>query len=269
MKELLHEIVRGAAAPGPALNAVREYLQARLLGGLQRAGGMRALAFCGGTALRFLHRLPRYSEDLDFTLEDPAGGFALRPQAEALAREFRAEGYELRVRLTDRTAVHSAWFRFPGLLHALGLSSRREQAIAVKLELDTRPPQGAVCETSLIRRHLTLRLHHHDRASLFAGKLHAVLARPHPKGRDFFDLLWYLADSTWPGPNLSLLSNALRQTGHAALAAEAAAWPRLVQERLDGLAFAQIAADVAPFLEQSADLSLLTRENLAHLLAGR
>jgi len=41
----------------------------------------------------------------------------------------------------------------------------------------------------MVRRHVLLQLHHHDRASLLAGKLHAVLQRPYTKGRDFFDLL--------------------------------------------------------------------------------
>ena len=68
----------------------------------------------------------------------------------------------------------------------------------------------------MVRRHVLLQLHHHDRASLLAGKLHAVLQRPYVKGRDFFDLLWYLSDPGWPSPNLTLLNRALAQTGGAA-----------------------------------------------------
>lgn len=64
-----------------------------------------------------------------------------------------------------------------------------------------------------MRRHVTLRLHHHDRAALLAGKLHALLQRPYTKGRDLYDLIWYLSDSAWPAPNLTLLNAALRQTG--------------------------------------------------------
>ena len=57
-----------------------------------------------------------------------------------------------------------------------------------------------------------LRLFHHDRASLLAGKLHAILKRPYTKGRDLYDLIWYLSDPDWPLPNLTLLNSALRQT---------------------------------------------------------
>ena len=74
--------------------------------------------------------------------------------------------------------VHSGWLRFRAVLHDVGLSPHRDEVLAVRLDVDTRPPAGAVTETRLVRRHVSLRIHHHDRASLLAGKLHAVLRRP-------------------------------------------------------------------------------------------
>lgn len=68
-------------------------------------------------------------------------------------------------------------------------------------------------DVSVVRRHVTLQLRHHDRASLLAGKLHAFLQRAYVKGRDPYDLLCYLSDPNWPAPNLILLNNALQQTG--------------------------------------------------------
>jgi hypothetical protein len=94
-----------------------------------------------------------------------------------------------------------------------GLSAQSDEVIAVKIEVDTHPPAGAGLDTTLIRRHVTLRLQHHDRGSLLAGKLHAMFQRRYIKGRDLYDLLWYLSDPDWPGPNLTLLQNALQQTG--------------------------------------------------------
>lgn len=58
-----------------------------------------------------------------------------------------------------------------------------------------------------------LNLLHYDKSSLLAGKLHAVLTRKYTKGRDLYDLMWYLSDPTWPAPNLIQLNNALKQTG--------------------------------------------------------
>jgi hypothetical protein len=87
--------------------------------------------------------------------------------------------------------------------------------LAVKIEVDTHPPQGAGLETSLVRLHVLLNLNHHDKASLLAGKLHDLLQRPYLKGRDLYDLIWYLSARDWPAPNLTLLNNALTQTGWA------------------------------------------------------
>ncbi len=94
----------------------------------------------------------------------------------------------------------------------LGLSSQRTEVMAIKIEVDTNPPHGAGLATTVVRRFVILQLQHHDRASLFAGKLHAILQRPFVKGRDFYDLLWYLSDPDWPAPNFVLLNNALEQS---------------------------------------------------------
>jgi hypothetical protein len=67
MKEDLRSRLQGISGPVEGGNRVREYLQARILASLQRSGAMVPLAFQGGTALRFLYSIRRYSEDLDFT----------------------------------------------------------------------------------------------------------------------------------------------------------------------------------------------------------
>jgi len=267
MKEYLREVVR-AAPPMQANNAVREYLQARILGCLQRVGAMVPLAFQGGTALRLLYALPRFSEDLDFALERPQAGYDLRRYLLAVRTELAAEGYGIELKISDGKAVHGAFVRFVGLPYELGLSPRREEVLAVKLEVDTDPPAGAGLATTIVRRHVVLQLHHHDRASLLAGKLHAVLCRPHTKGRDLYDLLWYLSDPDWPSPNLTLLNNALRQTGWGGELLSEARWRKAVGDRLAAVRWAAAVSDVRPFLEPSADPSLLTRENLLRLLSA-
>ena len=131
----------------------------------------------------------------------------------SVERDFIAEAYEVDSRIRDEHAVDSAFIRFPGLLHELGLSAQRTEVTAIKIEIDTHPPAGARCTTTLVRRHVTVNIFHHDRATLLAGKLHAILQRPFVKGRDLYDLFWYLGDRAWPGPNLEMLSNALARSG--------------------------------------------------------
>ncbi|MCJ7620453.1 MAG: nucleotidyl transferase AbiEii/AbiGii toxin family protein, partial [Anaerolineae bacterium] len=114
MKEYLAELVRDSPTPAQARNVLREYLQARMLGCLQRAGAMIPLAFHGGTALRFLHGSPRYSEDLDFALERDSPGYDFRAYLRAVQSQLAPEGYILDVKVSDHRVVHSAFVRFPG-----------------------------------------------------------------------------------------------------------------------------------------------------------
>lgn len=260
------ELVRKSPTPVAGRNVAREYLQAQILASLQRAGAMIPLAFHEGTALRFLYGIPRYSEDLDFTLERAVEEYDFRRYLNAMQRDLTAQGYAVALKVSDRGVVHSAFVRFAGLPHEMGLSPQPGEVLSVKIEVDTRPPAGAVLQTSVVRRHVILQLQHHDRASLLAGKLHALMQRRHAKGRDLYDLLWYLSDPAWPAPNLTLLNNALRQTGWAGPELTAETWRGAVRERLKGLAWDRIVADVQPFLETGADPGLLTRDNLLRLL---
>ena len=267
MKAYLDDLVRAAPAAPQARNLVREYLQARILGALQRVGAMIPLAFHGGTALRFLYASARYSEDLDFALERPASAYDFRAYLESIRADLTAEGYALEFKVSDRKPVHSAFVRFAGLLYELDLSPHRDEVLAVKIEIDTKPPAGAVLATTVVRRHVTLHLQHHDRASLLAGKLHAILNRPYTKGRDIYDLLWYLSDPDWPAPNLTLLNHALEQTGWDADPLTESSWRETVRRRLEALNWQGVSSDAQPFLDSSASVDLLTRQNMMRLLS--
>lgn len=119
----------------------------------------------------------------------------------------------------------------------------------------------ALALRSLVNRHRLLALQHYDLASLMAGKLHALCTRTYPKGRDWYDLLWYVARVPPVLPNLRQLQNALDQTkGVGGL--PAARWPERVLDRAAALDFAAIRADVQPFLEHAKEAALLTPETI-------
>ena len=143
MKDYLVALVSAAPNAAHGRNMAREYLQARLLGELQRAGAFIPLAFHGGTALRFLYAAGRYSEDLDFALERPGPSYDFRTYLRAIQKALQAEGYAVEVKVSDNKVVHSAFVRFPGLPYDLALSAQRDEVLAVKLEVDTHPPAGA------------------------------------------------------------------------------------------------------------------------------
>jgi predicted nucleotidyltransferase component of viral defense system len=268
MKEYLRQLagqVDGNLARGCV---VREYLQARVLESLQDDGVFLRWAFVGGTALRFLFAIPRFSEDLDFSLFTPGDDPGFRAALTAVKRVFEREAYRVEAKVSEQKTVATAWVKFPGLPHELGLSPRATQALSIKVEVDRNPPAGARLETSVVRRHVTVNICHHDKASLLAGKLHAILNRPWTKGRDLYDLAWYLADRTWPAPNLELLNSALAQTGWKGSTMTAANWRVEMRKRMDALDWERARADVRPFLERQRDIDLVSKEVLSKLLGG-
>lgn len=185
---------------------------------------------------------------------------------QAIQDEFKKEGYQVGVKLNDKKTVNSAFMRFSVLLYEFGLSAHRDEVLAVKIEVDTNPPAGAGLDVTLIRRHVTLRLQHHDRATLLAGKLHALLQRPYVKGRDLFDLMWYLSDPDWPIPNLTFLRNALQQTGWDGPFPKEENWRIILRQRLERIDWKKSIADVKPFLERADELELLTSDSIERLL---
>jgi hypothetical protein len=264
MKEEALRLIRGVSDPGQALNRLREYLQAFVLRSLHESEAFRPLAFVGGTALRFLHHLPRFSEDLDFSLVS-ADGYDGREWAAKVKRDLTLAGFNPEVTWNDRKVVHTGWVRVAGILHEAGLSPMPDEKLAIKIKIDTRPPAGALCERRVVTRHVTFLLQHYDLPSLLAGKLHAALTRKYAKGRDWYDLMWCLSQRPPVAPNLPLLQNALDQTQGDGRH-DANAWRDLVQQRLAALNMQAVCDDVGPFLERPQDALLLTRANLESLL---
>ncbi len=180
-------------------------------------------------------------------------------------RDLTLAGFDVEVTWNDRKTVHTGWVRIAGLLREAGLSAFPTQKLAIKLEMDVRPPDGWRCERRLVTRHVTFFLQHYDLPSLLAGKLHAAITRKYAKGRDWYDLMWHLSQRPPVAPNLPLLQNALDQTEGAGRH-DARAWWALVRARLANLAMPAIRDDVGPFLERPQDADLLTLDNLEKLL---
>ncbi len=266
MKDFVKELVNKAKTPVEGINITREYLQARVLSELQSAGAMIPLAFHGGTALRFLFSHGRFSEDLDFAMEGDKESYRFREYLRSIQSTLTKENYQINIRVQDSKIVNSAFIRFPGLLYELGLSMQSNEVIAIKLEVDTNPPAGAVLETSVIRKFVVLQLHHHDKASLLSGKIHSFLQRPYLKGRDIYDLFWYLSDPDWPEPNLELLNNALLQTNWTSGVVEKENWRQLVKDCIHQMNWSVVMDDIKPFIEPSFDLAILTKENFLNVL---
>ena len=199
------------------LNALKEIMQEIALSALNRAGFFKLAAFQGGSCLRIIHKLNRFSEDLDFTLLQPDRTFIWQPFLVALEHEFSL--YELDFKVTDRSQadkiVKLAFLKDSSFGQVLSLTYPRSASevttIKIKLEIDTNPPTGSTVETKFLDYPYIFSITVQDLPSLFAGKCHALLCRPYTKGRDWFDLVWYIAKQV--KPNYQYLQRALYQTG--------------------------------------------------------
>lgn len=265
MKEQAIEIASRTDDPVMKTNLLREYLQACALRSLHESKAFQNLSFVGGTALRFLYRLPRFSEDLDFSLEN-ADDYNPKSWMGKLKREFEYYGFNTEVTWNDRKTVNVAWVKVAGLLFEAGIVDRTEHNLSIKLEIDTKPPKGAVMETRLVNRHMIFAIRHHDLPSLMAGKIRALLTRPFQKGRDWYDLVWYLSMVPPVIPNATLLMNALAQPSEVNYYKPGESWQTAIAGCVSRLDVGRLLADVEPFLERPEEAALLTGEHIGGLL---
>lgn len=265
MKDYVLELVSAKEGYNAKLNVMREYLQTYTLRIMHDEGVFRSVAFLGGTALRLLYGLPRFSEDLDFSL---AKGTQIKFEVlfKKIMLELASSGYDVSLSYNDKKTVNSAFVKFAGILFEAGISPSKSQRFSIKIEIDSNPPQGAILETRVVNKYFPIAFLSYDINSLFAGKMHALLSRKYVKGRDYFDLGWYL--SKWKGiePNFVLLKNALEQTGWSRKLPNKDNWKELIYEVLKQVEWKKVKQDVDQFLENPSDLSIFTKENVMHLL---
>ncbi len=260
MRERALQIAEEASGRGKE-NVLREYLQAHVLRSITEVGGFEKIAFLGGTALRFLYDLRRYSEDLDFSLERETG-YDFKSILETIVSDLQKANFEVTFHPSLDKTVQSAFLRFPGLLYEVGLSPHQNEKLSIKLEIDTNPPEGSDTETTILNRYFLLSLWHYDLPSLMAGKVHAFITRDYTKGRDVYDLLWYRTQTPPIEPNIPLLKNALDQTGWSDPTLSEMNWKDLVKRHLGELDWHEVRSDVQNFLENPQERELLTLDNL-------
>ncbi|HLD50519.1 MAG TPA: nucleotidyl transferase AbiEii/AbiGii toxin family protein [bacterium] len=198
-------------------NALREITQEIVLAGLSRAEFFKATAFQGGTCLRVLYSLERFSEDLDFVLQKPLSKFSFEPYFKNLRLECEAYGFQLET--VDRSAadltVKKGFVKDDSIGKILIFKHlkviRGTKKINIKIEVDTNPPAGSHFETRFLDFPFPFSVTTQNLPSLFAGKSHALLCREYVKGRDWYDFILYATRKT--PVNFELLSSALDQQG--------------------------------------------------------
>ena len=196
-------------------NAIKEITQEIILYGLSESGFFEHAAFQGGTCLRIIHQLDRFSEDLDFALRSPSLNFNLDEYLKKVSETMRIYGYEIEISGEDKadSNVKSRFLKDDSIKKLLHLEHKHEvrKKIQIKIEIDAAPPADDRVESNYIDFPTQSMIMTHDIPSLLAGKTHALLCRPFVKGRDWYDYLWYVSKGA--SININMLKNALNQHG--------------------------------------------------------
>ena len=267
MKDYVVELVSRQSGLNAKMNTMREYLQAYALRIMHDEGAFRTTVFLGGTALRFLYNLPRFSEDLDFSFTNKGKKtYGFVDLISKLKQEFILAGYIVSVTYNDEKAVQSAFVKFDNLLFETGLSPHKDQKISIKIEIDTNPPDGAGFKTDIVNKYFPISFLSYDLSSLFAGKMNALLSRKYTKGRDFFDLAWYLSRWKDISPNITLLQNGLRQAGWNKEFPAEDNWRVFLRAIVEQADWKKVTQDVEKFLENPRDMEIFSKENILRLL---
>lgn len=253
---------------------LHEILQQVALLGLWRGGLFQRAAFYGGTALRLLHGLDRFSEDLDFSLLAPDAAFDFSELSSTLREELAAFGFDLRVEARKpnaQSAIRSAFLKGGTREQLLLLSVSQElvrwvqhgKEIKIKLEIDTDPPAGFETEMRSLFQPLPFSVRVYALPDLLAGKMHALLCRgwkTRVKGRDWYDLVWYAGHA--PQMRLSHLEARMRQSGHwdEERPLDEKSWRRLVESRIETLDVDQAREETVRFVYDKRSLELWSRD---------
>lgn len=251
-------------------NVMKEVMQEIVLCGLSRAGFFKKAAFYGGTALRIFYGLDRFSEDLDFSLMAVDEDFDITPYFPILQKEIAAFNLRVQLDVRDKTKssqIRSAFLKGNTKEHLLLFYPEDVEAdhvpanevIKIKFEIDVNPPSYAAFERKYRLIPLPYEVNLYDEASLFAGKIHAVIGRSwrnRIKGRDLYDYVFYLSRNT--EVNIRHLQARLIQSGHFAdtqmLTLDGV--KQLLCERFTEIDFEQAKADVLPFIKDTTLINL-------------
>jgi len=197
-------------------HATKEILQEIALYGLWCAGFFQVAAFQGGTSLRILHGMMRFSEDLDFILKEPDVDFSWPVYLSRMIDCFEKFGLKSEILSKGKMdqRIKKALIKDNSIAQQLNLSFYRDnpaRKLKIKLEIDVDPPKKSEFEYSYLDFPLDFEVCHQNLSSNFALKIHALLCRPYLKGRDWYDFNWYIKQHTQP--NLHHLQAALLQWG--------------------------------------------------------
>jgi predicted nucleotidyltransferase component of viral defense system len=227
---------------------LKEALQAYVLDFLYNHSHYRRLNFYGGTCLHIIYNLNRLSEDLDF---DNSENLDLASLEDDLVGMFpNTLGYDETNAKSQRSAqgILRVTLKFP-ILKDLGLSAHANESLHLKVEISHHEQVAEIQHTPVFYHGRSFVPAHFSLETMMAGKMIACLERSFQrgragafiKGRDFYDLLWFMQQGIRP------LENKLSQDGGQAYTLRSAMLA--LQEKANGIRVSDLAVDLLPMFE--------------------
>lgn len=240
-KNYFKKYVQEKNMPWRERDILREYLQTQILKALSLSKYNDAVAFLGGTSLRFIYGIDRFSEDLDFDLVKK-NGFDIFRLEKDLAKRIGLLGFYLDTRVKTTENIHIIFFKFKNVLQEFGFRVDKNEKFLIKFEIDPNPYKNIKSETKFLdsfNERFPVLIN--TLPTLFAQKIIALKLRPYQKGRDFYDLVWFLAQKNIE-PNYKILKEKdIKISNKSGLVKEM----KKIISRLD---LKRAAKDVEPFL---------------------
>lgn len=202
-QEILNEAKRRGVPKEKKRAILREFLQVKYLTLLYSYKDCQKLAFIGGTSLRLLRGLDRFSEDLDF---DNFGLTANQAKTlfEKATGEFKREDYNFEFDFRKTKIGGIARLRFSGLLNLLEMGSNLKEKLMLRIDYTNQP--RIETEVLLLSRFgESERIVTNTLPVLLAQKAKALFSRKQTQGRDFYDIYWLLCRKV--EPNTAILKN--------------------------------------------------------------
>jgi predicted nucleotidyltransferase component of viral defense system len=250
-------------------NALHEVMQQIALAGLFRAGFFSKAAFYGGTCLRIFHSLPRFSEDLDFSLLETNQTFSIEDYFDSIVDEFKALGREVEISKKEKkqaSQVESAFLKDTTDVYQIRFQTT--PSVKIKLEIDTNPPLGFSTESKLLLLPFSFMVNCFTLPDLFAGKMHAFLFRSwknRVKGRDWYDFEWYVRNNIPLG--FRHFANRAKQThGFNDDTMTPSTFKELLTRRILETDIELVKNDVLPFLKNPSEIDIWSTDYFIKLI---
>lgn len=180
---------------------IREYLQSKIISYLYNQPKSEKFSFIGGTSLRILKNLDRFSEDLDFdNLE--LSYQEIKRLFTKIFLDFKKENLKVDFSFKKTNGSGIGSFKFPGLLFDLGISADKNERLNIKINYTT-PRVKPETEVVILKRFGFLQpVITNTKSYLLSQKIRAALTRKDSQPRDFYDIVWLLSYRIGPHPKL-------------------------------------------------------------------